>query len=357
MKIGITGEQGFIGYHLTQFIKYKTDHDIVSLGRRFQSSPDDLRRCDWIIHLAGVNRSESVYSDNIKINKDLIDIIEQSNRFPNLIFVSSTQEGNGTEYGKSKSDSYEMIEKFYMKSKSQLHKVVLPNIFGPFCKPNYNSFVSTFCYNLNNDKEVQVIQDREVDLLYVQDACKMIFSIIDPSISRTFSTKEFFVSEILTKLVSFKNEYVDTNTLPHFENQFELDLFHTFRSFSNPVRKLIRRTDERGYLLECLRSKSNNSHFFYSITKPEITRGNHFHFNKIERFIIIKGVAQVKFNKLDSNEVETFIINSEDDSIIDIPVLKSHNLTNIGSEELICAFWTNEIFDEKNPDTYFKKID
>ncbi len=353
MKVYITGAQGFIGYHLTQYLKHRSDLEVLPSSGRFQNDIKSIESCDVIVHLAGVNRGEGVYDKNMAITDDLVTILGDLWLTPKLIFASSLQEGNGTEYGTAKQESVAALRRLYF---GDIESLKIPNVFGPLCKPHYNSFISTFSHLLNRGETPVIIEDNEVELVYVTDLCEHIHSIITNE-RRDFKTTRIKVSEVLNKLSTYNLDYNSNNTIPDMDSKFDVDLFNTFRSFSNPVRDLDRKSDERGYLLECLRTKSRNSHMFYSITKPGITRGNHFHFHKIERFIVIKGSAEIEFQKPDRTEVETFIISDSDNKVIDIPVMNVHTLKNIGDEELICAFWTNEIFDPNKPDTYFLQIE
>lgn len=351
MKIYITGANGFIGYHLTQYIKYLTDFQLMESKNRFQEDLDLIAESDIIIHLAGVNRGDDIYVKNIEITNQLIEMLSKSRINKRVIFASSTQEGNGTEYGNSKRDAYQLLKKCGI----EVTSIKIPNIFGPFCKPNYNSFVSTFCSILNNGSMPEIIQDNQIELMYVMDLCDYICSLVGNNDNEMKTTK-INVSEVLNRLNYFNIEYNIKNTMPEISTQFDIDLFNTFRSFSNPVKQLDRKVDDRGYLIECLRSRINNNHIFYSSTKPDVVRGNHFHFRKVERFIIIKGSAKIEFQKLGDKKVQEFFISSEDNLVIDIPVMNIHTLKNIGDDELICCFWTNEIFDPNKPDTYFQKI-
>jgi UDP-2-acetamido-2,6-beta-L-arabino-hexul-4-ose reductase len=353
MKVYITGSSGFIGYHLTQYLKHRTDIEVLKSTGRFQDDIESISTCDFLVHLAGVNRGDNVYERNIEVTNDLVKLLKGFNNLPGLIFASSSQEGNGTPYGTAKKESVEILNSLY--GERNIISLKIPNVFGPLCKPHYNSFVSTFSYILNEGDNPRIIDDNEVELVYITDLCEYVYSQIIGADNK-MRTKKIHVSEVLKKLTEYNLDYNSNNTIPDMDSKFDVDLFNTFRSFSNPVRDLDRKSDDRGYLLECLRTKSSNSHIFYSITRPGITRGNHFHFRKVERFIIIKGSAEIEFQKPDTKGIERFTISGDDNKVIDIPVMNVHTLKNIGEDDLICAFWTNEIFDPNNPDTYFLKI-
>lgn len=353
MKAYVTGSTGFIGYHLTQYLKHRTDIEVLQSTGRFQDDIELINKCDVLVHLAGVNRGDDVYERNIEITNDLIEILKGSDNLPRLIFASSSQEGNGTPYGTAKKESIERLNLLY--GEENVISLKIPNVFGPLCKPNYNSFISTFSYLLNQGEKPSIITDNEIELVYVTDLCEHIYSQII-GVANKMVTNKIAVSEILEKLTEYNLDYNTNNTIPNMASKFDVDLFNTFRSFSNPVRDLDRKSDDRGYLLECLRTKSSNSHMFYSVTKPGITRGNHFHFRKVERFVIIKGSAEIELQKPDTRGIDRFTISGDDNKVIDIPVMNVHTLKNVGEDELICAFWTNEIFDQNNSDTYFLKI-
>ena len=371
MKIGITGQNGFIGYHLSQTLKYKFEkYVVVPFQRSFFEDSELLNSfvssCDVIIHLAGVNRADSneeVYNSNIQINTALNDALLTAKFKGHLIFASSSQEDSKSLYGKAKKESRFFLEQTTNELGGKFTGLIIPNVFGPFCKPNYNSFVSTFCEKILNDKAPEIIKDASVLLIYVGNLVEQMLDIIqfqnEIKLKRIESDIEVKVSEVLIILNYFKDSYVKSNTIPVFNNPFELHLFNTFRSYIDlnktyPV-ALNNHIDERGFFSEIIRTEIGGQ-FSYSTTFSKITRGNHFHTRKIERFIVLQGKAKISLRKIGTDIVHEFLLSGEKPSYVDMPIWYTHNITNIGNDPLITSFWINEPYDPIDTDTYFENV-
>lgn len=361
MNIIVTGEKGFIGYHLTQYLKWVKKENVISVRRDFQKESKKFIEADWVIHLAGVNRGindDEVYNGNVNLAKDLIKIFDENKITPNVIFISSVQESLNNTYGNSKIEASRLVKSHCDNNNKVFISLKLPNVFGPFCKPNYNSFVATFCDKIAKNTLPEIIKDNKVPLVYVQDVCEVIYNSLSTSEPKSFKEyiNEVNVSEVLNKLKYFYNLYNKEGIFPELNNKFNVNLFNTLRSYISPLSHLIKKTDDRGYLIEILKCESSPTQMFYSVTKPGVTRGNHFHFNKIERFMILKGTALVEMRKVDTEDIFSWVIKDDDNLTIDMPIMYTHSLKNIGNDDLICCFWTQEIFDPAFPDTYFEKV-
>jgi UDP-2-acetamido-2,6-beta-L-arabino-hexul-4-ose reductase len=371
LKIGITGQNGFIGYHLSQTLKYKFEkYVVVPFQRSFYEDSELLNSfvssCDVIIHLAGVNRADSneeVYSSNIKINTALNDALLSMKFKGHLIFASSSQEDSASLYGKAKKESRIFLKQTTIELGGKFTGLIIPNVFGAFCKPNYNSFIATFCDKILNDKTPEIIKDASIPLIYVGNLVEQILDVIqfqnEIKLKRIASDIEVKVSEVLILLNYFKESYLKANTIPAFNNSFELQLFNTFRSYIdvvavNPV-ALVKHSDERGFFSEIIKTEIGGQ-FSYSTTLSNITRGNHFHTRKIERFIVIQGHAKISLRKIGTDIVHEFQLSGKKPSYIDMPIWFTHNITNIGDDPLITSFWINEPYDPKDADTYFENV-
>jgi len=371
LKIGITGQGGFIGYHISQTIKYKFENDtLVSFQRSFFEDNRALNSfvssCDVIIHLAGVNRAETdeeVYDSNIQINTFFKEALLHVNFNGHLIFASSAQEDANTLYGKAKKESRIFLEQTIKELGGKFTGLIIPNVFGPFCKPNYNSFIATFCSKILNSEATKIIQDSNVPLIYVGNLVNQILGHIyqDKEVKQTYLTPdiEIRVSDVLTLLKDFKHSYIDNNTIPVLSNSFEFQLFNTFRSYidlenSYPI-TLKKHSDERGFFSEIIRTEIGGQ-FSYSTTLPGITRGNHFHTRKIERFIVLQGKAKISLRKIGSNKVYDFLLDGDKPSYVDMPVWYTHNITNTGKDPLLTSFWINEPYNSEDADTYFENV-
>jgi len=351
MKVAITGEKGFLGYHLTQHLKFVKNYEVVELGRDFLSNLYKVSQCDWLIHAAGVNRGLDVSRSNIELTQALISKLDELNIKINIAFTSSTQEDLDNEYGYSKKECARLLQKHCIKTDTFFISHKIPNLFGPFGRPNYNSVVATFCYNLANGI-TSSYNSNTVNLCYVLDAVEVI-SEFKPSLE--FPTFTITVSELL-KTLEGQYENYKYGIIPSVVSKFDLNLFNTLRSYMPPYHKLTRHVDDRGYLIELLKCTESQNQVFFSSTNPGIVRGNHFHFGKIERFCVVKGRAKIDMRKVGTTEKLTYIVEDNDNVVVDMPVMYTHNLTNIGEAELVCVFWVNEIFNTGKPDTFFEQV-
>ena len=369
-KIGITGVNGFVGKHLCNTLLMNKDISLVPFQRNFfedESKMDDfVKNCDVIVHLAGLNRSndeEVIFNTNISLTKTLISSLNRTKTRPHIIFASSTQENLNNVYGKSKKKARLNLKDWSLLNNSIFTGLIIPNVFGSFGAPFYNSFISTFSHQLVNNEIPVIINDPEVNLIYIDELISDIIDIINHPISNDFyqirHTKSKRVSEVLELLKLFKNEYLDKGQIPKVEiNSFELNLFNTFRSHIPKTffpKNFTKHTDDRGSFVEIMRAGAAGQSS-YSTTVPGITRGDHYHSRKIERFAVISGKASIKLRKVNSDEVIEYTLDGESPSYVDMPVWYTHNITNIGNSELITLFWINEPYNEEDSDTYFMKV-
>ena len=369
-KIGITGGNGFVGQHLFNTLSQNKNISLIPFQRNFfenESKMDDfVENCDVIVHLAGLNRSndeEVIFNVNISITNKLISSLNRTKSKPHIIFASSTQEYMNNFYGKSKKIARLNLKNWSLSNNSIFTGLIIPNVFGPFGVPYYNSFISTFSHQLINNEVPEIKMDNEVKLIYIDKLIKEIIEIINHPLNNDFheikhtSTKR--VSEVLELLRLFKNQYLDNGQIPRLElSSFELNLFNTFRSYIPKTffpRNFTKHTDNRGSFVEIMRSDSAGQSS-YSTTVPGITRGNHYHTRKVERFAVISGKASIKLRKVDSEEIIEYILDGEHPAYVDMPIWYTHNITNIGNKELITLFWINEPYNEEDSDTYFMKV-
>ena len=371
LKIGITGQDGFVGKHLYHTFGLKPEEfERIEFNRAFFEKEELLdafvKKCDVIIHLAAMNRHESqefIYETNVRLVQLLIASLERTNATPHVLISSSSQEEKDNLYGKSKREGREKLVHWAQKNKANFTGLIIPNVFGPFGKPYYNSVVATFCYQLTNNQEPKIDVDGQLKLIYVDELVQEIIKIIQNKISDSAyivqHTSEQKVSEILNILSRFKTEYQEKGEIPTFYSSFELNLFNTFRCYMNiathfPV-KLTQHTDDRGSFVEIIRLGIGGQ-ISFSTTKPGITRGNHFHTRKIERFAVIKGKALIQLRRIGTNEVLNFELNGDEPAYVDMPIWYTHNIKNIGDEVLYTNFWINEFYDPNDPDTYFVEV-
>jgi UDP-2-acetamido-2,6-beta-L-arabino-hexul-4-ose reductase len=370
-RIGITGQNGFIGSYLYNRLSLlKEEFSLVPFDRAGFESPELLQKwvaeCDVIVHLAAMNRhpDAAVLKDtNIDLVQKLVHALEATNCQPQVVFSSSTQEERENDYGVSKSTGRKLLADWASRSNAVFTGMVIPNVYGPFGKPFYNSVVATFCYQLCNGQQPAIDVDGRLKLIYADELADSIIAAIRQGINepeyKVAHTVEKNVSEILQKLNEFKTLYFEQGVFPAINDSFERNLFNTFRSYINhkehfPV-KLKQHADNRGVFVEMVKLQQGGQVSF-STTYPGITRGNHFHTRKIERFLVIKGKALIQLRKYNTNEVLDFYLDGEQPAYVDMPVWYTHNIKNIGQDELYTVFWINEFFDPADPDTYLETV-
>lgn len=370
LKIGITGQAGFVGSHLYNYLGiFKDKYERIPFKDEYfddeTSFTDFLRQCDVIVHLAALNRHnnpDEIYFKNIELITKLISNLEKTKARPHIIFSSSTQEQLDNIYGKSKKEGRELLIKWCRINGINFTGMIIPNVFGPFGRPFYNSVISTFSYQITHHESPIIDVDNNLKLIYVNSLIEKICRIIDEKIfSEGFEIEHDFeskVTNLLEKLNYYNQSYTNENIVPCFNSMHDINLFNTFRSYmeyDNRLKKIEKREDNRGYLAEITKSNTAGQTFF-SATKPGITRGNHFHLRKIERFCVIKGEALIRLRKIGTDEIIEYKVDGNDPSFIDIPIWHTHNIENTGNSELLTLFWTNEIFNPNDPDTYFEEV-
>lgn len=371
IRIGITGQNGFVGRHLYNTLGlYPEKYERIEFQKDFFESEDRLDKfvsqCDVIVHLAALNRHESeqmIFDTNIALSQKLVDSLKRTGSNAHILISSSTQEERDNLYGKSKREARQLLVNWAEEHNGKISGLIIPNVFGAFGKPFYNSFIATFCYQLTHGEEPTIANDGEVNLIYVQELVDFIIQEIENGESNPVKEVPFTatkkVSEVLSLLNNFKSKYFDGGEIPTINNQFEHNLFNTFRTYIDnksffPV-KFTQHTDARGAFVEVIRLGIGGQCSF-STTVPGITRGNHFHTRKIERFAVIKGKARIQLRKIDSDEVLDFYLDGSEPAYVDMPIWYTHNIKNIGEEDLYTIFWINEPYNPEDADTYFAEV-
>ncbi|MEG1692346.1 MAG: NAD-dependent epimerase/dehydratase family protein [Bacteroidales bacterium] len=369
IKVGITGQAGFVGTHLYNWLGITPNVEQVPFEDAYYEYPDKLRafvkQCDVIVHLAAMNRHPEpkvIYDTNIRLVKDLITAMDAEQVTPHILFSSSTQETLDNLYGKSKKDGRELFEKWATEKGASFTGLVVPNVFGEFSRPNYNTFIATFAHKLINREQPHVLVDSSVKLIYVGSLCKFILSQFEnKGVTRVEVPYDFErkVTGILALFENFNELYIGKGIIPPLQDIHDINLFNTFRSYIHyaahfPV-KLIQHIDPRGVFVETIKLGVGGQVSF-STTVPGITRGNHYHTRKIERFTVIKGKALIQLRKIGSTEVLDFYLDGNEPAYVDMPVWYTHNIKNIGNEELYTQFWINEWYNIEDGDTYFENV-
>jgi UDP-2-acetamido-2,6-beta-L-arabino-hexul-4-ose reductase len=370
-KIGITGQNGFVGYHLYQTFKlHKDEFTIIDFDRIFFENEAQLdafvSQCDVIVHLAALNRHndpEVIYKMNTDLVNSLVNSLERTQSKAHVIISSSTQEERDNLYGKSKKEGRLMLSDWANRSGGLLTGLIIPNVFGPFGHLYYNSVIATFCHQVSHNETPRIEVDGQLKLIYVGELVEEIIKVVRKE-DNTHEmmlphTAEAKVSEVLGLLKYYKEVYQERGEFPNINNDFEQKLFNTYRCYMDIAnyfpKNFKQHTDSRGSFVEIARHGISGQTSF-STTVPNITRGNHFHTRKIERFAVIKGNALIQLRRIGTNEVHNFYLNGNEPAYVDMPIWFTHNIKNIGEDTLYTIFWINEPYDAEDPDTYFEVV-
>ena len=367
LKVGITGQNGFIGYHVVQQLRLSPDkYEIIPFKKEYFTDADKLQQfvknCDAIIHLAAMNRGDEkeIYATNISLVQKLISAMETTEATSHILFSSSTQETRGNFYGNSKKEGAELFAAWAETNQAIFSHFVIPNVFGPFSRPYYNTVVATFCHQLTHNQTPRIDVDAVMNLIYVGDLAKEFIAHLYDTESTVISPKpvaKINVSRLLAKLEEFKAWYYEKGMIPSLQTRFDVSLFNTFRSFANDIIPIYPElhSDPRGTFVEVMKEMTGGQTSF-STTVPGITRGNHYHLRKIERFCVVKGKALIQTRRVGTDIVNEYEVSGDRPACIDMPIYYTHNIKNIGDEELLTIFWINEFFDPNDPDTYFEIV-
>lgn len=371
LRVGITGQAGFVGKHLYNTIGlFQEEFQRIEFEKDFFEDEgklyDFVSQCDVIVHLAAMNRHNDpqvIYDTNLGLVQKLVNALNKTNSKAHVIFSSSTQEERDNLYGKSKKEGRELMAQWAKTSGGKFTGMIIPNVFGPFGHPNYNSVVATFSHKIARNETPTIEVDGDLKLIYVGELVDEILKTIKKGESNEsliiLHTAESKVSNLLALLERYKSEYQDKGIIPQLNSKFETNLFNTFRCYIDipnyfPV-KFTQHTDPRGAFVEVIRLNVGGQVSF-STTVPGITRGNHFHTRKIERFAVIKGKALIQLRQIGTDEVLDFYLDGNEPAYVDMPIWYTHNIKNVGEEELYTIFWINEFYDPNDPDTYFENV-
>ena len=372
IEVLVTGAAGFVGRHLRVALERRPD---VALHAADADTPPDTllayaRTADVILHLAGANRPEDP-ADFARVNVDLTDAVcaaaAEGGRRPVLALTSSVHAGGDTPYGASKREAEERVRRWAEAGHGRGVAFRLSNVFGKWCRPRYNSAVATFCDAVANDLPFEVHDPaREVPLVYVDDVVDALLGVIDersePPAFRFAEAGPVYrvtLGDIVARLQAFRASR-ETLVVPEFTDAFTAKLYPTYLSYLPThgfAYDLTQRTDARGTLAEFVKH-AGFGQIFVSRTHPGITRGNHFHHTKTEKFLVLEGESVVRFRRVDgvADEVLEYRIAGADFRVVDIPPGYAHSIENVGSGELVVLFWSSQIFDPARPDTFAEEV-
>jgi len=369
-NILVTGANGFIGKNLVSELRNRGYDNLFLYNRDSAKEQLDefLRQCDFIFHLAGINRTNDeaeFVKGNMDFTKEIIEKLKLRKSICPIVVCSTTHVDSGSPYGKSKKAMEELVLSFSKEFNSDVYIYRLTNVFGKWCNINYNSVVATFCYNIARGLPIRIDDpDTMLNLLYVDDIVNEFILDLErkPFINEHGlcdipTTYTILLKELAEKL---KQYHENRNGLltPSFVNDFDRKLYATYTSylredsFSYPLEM---KEDNRGYFCECIKSIPFGQ-VSVSVTKPGIVRGNHWHQTKTEKFLALKGQAAIRFRKLREANVIEYFTSGEKLEIVDVPPGYTHSLENIGDDDLIMLIWSNEIFDPIKLDTWIEEV-
>jgi UDP-2-acetamido-2,6-beta-L-arabino-hexul-4-ose reductase len=361
VKVAVTGSSGFLGWHTRCALKSRGD-EVVPIDRQVVRDADRfedaVRGADVVLHLAGVNRADpnELRDVNTSLAHRLTTALDRAGAQPTVVYANSIQSGNGTPFGEGKQAAAEHLAGWGKATGAVVVDVRLPNLFGEHGRPHYNSVVATFCSELAGGRAPVIDEDREVRLLHVQDAVDELVKLAASTASGVVRPKgrPTRVSTVRGLLTGFHEMYAGGD-IPDISDPFCLALFNTYRSFTFPDRFPIHpllRTDDRGHLFDAVRAHGGEAQVFCSTSHPGITRGQHFHRRKVERFMVLRGTAEIAMRRLFDDAVVRFDVRGDTPSFVDMPTMWAHSITNTGDDELMTLFWSNQVFDPQQPDTY-----
>ena len=370
-KVLVTGWKGFLGSNLLSHLKNHKDVRLFKYGSNSNKKHlvNVLSKCDLIFHLAGINRNDTdskFYEVNTELTRNICSHLIKINRSPKIIFTSSTQVKNNSVYGKSKLLAEDILKEYQKNTSSQVIIYRLPGVFGKWSKPNHNTVVATFCYNISRGIPIEITdKNKKIMIVYIDEVInefineinsnnktnKVIYKEVNPKYQLT-------LGELAKTITSFK-ESRNTLILPDFKNSLTKKLHATFHSFiptDEFAYQLPQMKDDRGVLAEFIKSKSIGQ-IFVSSTNPGKMRGNHYHHTKVEKFLILSGKGIIRFkNIINNDEIISYEVDGKELKVVDIPPGYTHSIENISNDKMIVLFWASEIYDSNIPDTDYLPV-
>nr|WP_253942096.1 NAD-dependent epimerase/dehydratase family protein [Nocardioides sp. zg-1230] len=358
----LTGAEGFLGWHLRCRVHATTEHEVVPVGRSdWHRIPELAADVDAVIHVAGVNRAadDELVDGNVALAQDVADALDGTSSKV-LVFANSIQVGNGSAYAAGKEQAAAVLRAAAGRTGGRFVDVHLPNLFGEHGRPGYNSFVATFVDRAISGERPE-IADRPIELLHAQGAAQALLDALEPTSPDTVrpAAHPTSVRAVWDALERFHSTYVPSADVPAMADDFERDLFNTYRAALFPSHyplALTPRSDQRGRLVETVRSHGGGGQTFVSTTVPGVTRGIHYHLHKIERFVVLDGEAVIRLRRMFHDEVLEFPVSGDRPAVIDMPTMWSHEITNVGDRVLTTLFWTDSLFDPESPDTIHEPV-
>lgn len=369
MNILVTGAKGFLGRNLIAELKNRGYNNVFEFSR--ESDKSDLEKyakdCDFVFHLAGVNRpqdEQEFMEGNFGFTLELLELLKRHNNKAPVLMTSSIQAERDNLYGKSKKAGEELVFNYYNEVGAKVYVYRLSNLFGKWSKPNYNTVVATFCHNISRGLDIQINDpDVELNLCYIDDLIEEFFRALNdnPTMQGDYCivpiTHMVKLGELACIIKGFKESRTNL-VIPNMENTLIKKLYSTYLSFLPEDQfsyDLKMHSDPRGSFTEFIRT-AERGQVSVNVSKPGITKGNHWHHTKNEKFLVVSGEGLIRFRRLDSTDIIEYRVSGEKLQVVDIPVGYTHSIVNIGECDLVTVMWVNECFDPEKPDTYMLEV-
>jgi UDP-2-acetamido-2,6-beta-L-arabino-hexul-4-ose reductase len=366
MRIAITGGFGFLGWHTACRLRALHDVEPVRLGREEFADPAlllaALADVDAVLHVAGVNRADSdeeVERGNVELAETLAAALGELGRPVDVVFADSIQADQDHAYGRGKARAAQILGEAVRAGGGHFADLLLPNLFGEHGRPGYNSFVATFAHEIVAGRAPTVSNDREVPLLHAQDAAAALIAALGSDVREVVPAEPVLISSVVGTFEEFHALYATRGEIPDLSSPLRRNLFNTYRAAAFPQMWPLSpqvHSDNRGDLFETVRVHGGTGMSYMSTTHPGQKRGEHYHLHKVERFLVVKGEAEIQLRRLLHDEVVTFRLSGDRPSFLDMPALWVHNIRNVGEDDLITMFWSDQLLDPENPDQFPEMI-
>ena len=380
MKLLITGSNGFVGRNLIETLKtikdekcmiYKFASHLDIYEYDIHKSLDDLRKytvdCDAVVHLAGINRPKDIndfYEGNYGFTETLCQLLKENNNHCPIIVSSSIQAEFDNDYGKSKKLGENYLTEFGKANGNTIYIYRFANLFGKWCRPNYNSVVATWCYNITRGLDIQVNNpDTVIPLCYIDDVIEEIIHCLIGEVTKEtdyYTVEPIYdvsLKQLSDLLISFKESRIKLS-IANQSDDFTRKLYATYLSylpengFGYPLKM---NKDDRGSFTEFIRTKEHGQ-ISVNISKPGVTKGQHWHHTKNEKFLVVSGEGVIQLRKIGEEKNIEYKVSGENLEVVDIPIGYTHNIINIGKTDMVTIMWANESFDPDKADTYYEEV-
>lgn len=369
MKVLVTGSNGFIGKNLCAQLRNLEEYEVLEYDVDTSEALlfEYAASADFVFHLAGVNRpqrEEEFMEGNCGFTAQLIHLLKQAGNRAPVLATSSIQAELDNPYGNSKRAGEELLLQYEEETGASVFIYRLPNVFGKWCRPNYNSVIATFCHKIARGEEITVNDpSTQLSLVYIDDVVTEFLSAL---IGKAYHKGAYCAIPVVHKatlgdianwLCSFRDSR-SSLSVPDMSNILAKKLYSTYLSYlpeDQFAYELKKNEDERGSFTEFVRTVDRGQ-FSVNVARPGVTKGNHWHHTKNEKFLVVSGEGMIQFRKIGGDEIIEYRVNGAEMKVVDIPTGYTHNITNVGQTDLVTLMWANEAYDPNHPDTYFLKV-